>query len=781
MKNKYLCIHGHFYQPPRESPWLDEVEEEPSAYPYHDWNERVFHECYGPNTASAVLGAGGAAAELVDNYRWISFNFGPTLLSWLERHQPRAYRAILEADRASADERGGHGNAMAQAYNHAILPLATRRDKVTQVRWGLSDFKHRFGRDAEGLWLAECACDDETLEVLAAEGVRFTVLSPHQAKRVRRAGGSDGDCPKGLSGSEGSGWRDVNASSLETRHAYRWRSKERPGRHVDIFFYDPQLAQSVAFDGLLHDGAKFAKRLFEPFSTGDAAQLVQVATDGESYGHHHKFGNMALSFALKRLREDTPVRLTNYAEFLSLFPPPMEAEIHQPSSWSCAHGVRRWTDDCGCSTGGQSGWHQRWRKPLREALDWLAGEADRLYETKARELFRDPWAARDGYIHRLLGERVAATHRFLSAHEARHLKPEEAELALRLGELQRQRLLMYTSCGWFFSEVSGVEGVQILKYAARVVELAAGLGEDLSAGFEARLAKAPSNDPAYDDAAAAYRKLVLPLRVDLARAAAHFAVLDHFEGAPTAAPHYAYEVKRHAVRRVEGRGKRLSFSYLQLRHFPTFDHRPFAVVVRHRGRIDVDCWVLPATPAEALRFERGLSEAFPALEDPDFRALAERDTGALYFSLDALFTDERRKLVASLIPGGTPEQQQLAQRWRRTGRRLLAEPEGLSEALRELGSAAEAGLSADRLPDASAVRRRIHEAFWSYADSGEPGAAELEGLLRSARSAGLSLDVWELQSAAAKRRGPDDDASRAVESLWKALNLAPALTGAATW
>ncbi|MBI4349119.1 MAG: DUF3536 domain-containing protein, partial [Elusimicrobia bacterium] len=603
--------------------------------------------------------------------------------------------------------------------------------------------------------------DDETLEVLAEEGVRFTVLSPHQAARVRPAGGGERD------------WKGVTADTLDTRRPYRWRSKARPGRSVDLFFYDHRLAQAVAFDGLLHDGARFAKRLCEPFSAGDAAQLVHVATDGESYGHHHRFGNMALSFALRRVGEDTSIRLTNYGEHLERFAPPQEAELHSPSSWSCAHGVRRWADDCGCSTGGREGWRQTWRKPLREALDWLAGEADRLFETRSAGLLRDAWAARDAYIHRLLGGDAPATHRFLAEHQARRLGPAEAETALRLLELQRQRLLMYTSCGWFFSEVSGTESVQVLKYAARAIELAERLGASLSAGFEERLVRCPSNDPAYGDAGAVFRRLVAPLRVDLTRAAAHFAVLDHFEGGPTPAPHYAYEVKRHAVRRYEARGSRLSFAYLQLRHFRTLDHRAYAAVVRHRLGLDVDCWTLEADPRAALGFEKTLREAFATLDAHEFRAAVERFPGVAYAGLDAVFADERRKLIAVLAPGGTPEQQAFVRRWRRRARALMSDPEGLRDALRELAAASAADLGADGLPDVSIVRRRIAEAFWSYAETGTPEPAELEGLLGSAKAAGLTLDLWELQAAADRRRRTEPPSSRAAESLRLALNLSP--------
>ncbi|MBI4424956.1 MAG: DUF3536 domain-containing protein [Elusimicrobia bacterium] len=768
MKNKYLCIHGHFYQPPRENPWLEEVEEEASAFPSHDWNARVFHECYGPNSASPVLDARGRVAELVDNYRHISFNFGPTLLSWLERHQPHAYAAILAADRASAESRGGHGNALAQAYNHLIMPLATRRDKTTQVRWGLADFRHRFGRAAEGMWLPETAVDDETLEVLAAEGVAFTILAPSQALRVRPLG------------AEGGAWTDVDADSLDCSRPYRWRSKEQPGKHVDLFFYNRWLAQSVAFEGLLHDGGRFARRLIEPFALNDAAQLVHIATDGESYGHHHRWGNMALSFAVSRFPVDTPVTLTNYGEFLSLFPPPQEVELRQRTAWSCSHGVGRWSDDCGCRTGGRPEWHQRWRKPLRAALDWLAQRIDARFEERGRGLFKDPWAARDAYVERLLAPGALSTHRFLAEQASRHLTPDEAREALSLCEMERHRQLMYTSCGWFFSEVSGTESTQVLKYAARAIDLAQREGGDpaLGAGFLERLAECPSNEPQYGNAASVYARLVEPLRVDLARAAAHFAILDHFEGGATTEPHYAFEVKRHPVRRLTRREARLertlSLAHLELRHFLSLDHQGYSVAVLHRGRVDVECWARPGSPEESRALHETLAAAFEELPEHEFRSRLEAALGAASAGLDAVFSDERRKLLLSLAPGGDATAQQHAQAWQAEVRRLRRDPGHLGEALRRLESAAAGGVAPDRLPDARLAARRVAEAFWSLSPAGDE-LQELEGLVRSAQAAGLHLDLWELQAAFWRwlKTAGETAEKRRTEGLMRLLNLAP--------
>ena len=455
---RFVAIHGHFYQPPRESPWLERIEVQDSAAPYHDWNARVTAECYGPNTAARTVDAQNRILDVVDNFAALGFDVGPTLMAWLEQERPDVYRAILEADRASRAARG-HGNAIAQAYGHAILPLCSRRDKVTQVRWGLADFRHRFGREADGMWLPETAADRETLEVLSEEGVRFTLLAPAQAAGVREPGGD---------------WRP-GAIALDSRRAYRWEGS--PDRPLALFFYDGPISHGVAFDGLLRSGDAMATRLLAGFDDGAAhPQLVQIATDGETYGHHHRFGEMALAAACARIQAGGTATLTNHAAFLAAHPPTMEARVVDGSSWSCAHGVERWRHDCGCRAGHHHGWTQRWRAPLREALDWLRDTVDPLYEARAAPLVKDPWAARDAYVEVLLDRTPASVEAFLDRHALRPLDAEGRVQVLRCLELQRHRLLMYTSCGWFFDEISGIETIQVLRYAARVVQLAQAIG-----------------------------------------------------------------------------------------------------------------------------------------------------------------------------------------------------------------------------------------------------------------------------------------------------------------
>lgn len=481
--SRFACIHGHFYQPPRENPWTGKVERQDSAAPYHDWNVRITAECYAPNAAARVLDAAGNEIARVNNYARISYDFGPTLLSWLETEAPQVYAAVLEADRA------GHG-AMAQAYNHIILPLANARDRATQVIWGRKDFVHRFGREPEGMWLPETAVNICTLEDLAAAGILFTILAPNQAKRVRRFGSRQ--------------WQDVSGGHVDTRRAYEVRLPSE--RRVTVFFYDAALAQAVAFEGLLDDGRRLAQRLIGQFDgRRKEAQLASVATDGESYGHHHRYGEMALASALRVLEAQPDVTATNYRAFLASHPPANEVEIVEDSSWSCVHGVERWRADCGCNSGGNPGWRQTWRAPLRSSLDWLRDQLVPAYQRAVQKFLWNSWAARNDYIEIVLDRSPAVAAAFLSRHQRYPLNTREQREVWNLLELQRQALLMYTSCGWFFDDISGIEASQVLAYAARAVELAREtLGLDLEPEFMRRLEAAPSNVTAFGNGRAVY-------------------------------------------------------------------------------------------------------------------------------------------------------------------------------------------------------------------------------------------------------------------------------------
>jgi alpha-amylase/alpha-mannosidase (GH57 family) len=473
--SNYVCIHGHFYQPPRENPFTGEVPEQPTAAPWHDWNARITEESYAANARARILGSEGEVLNEIDNYQRISFDFGPTLLSWLEKGDPDTYRAVIDADAASARHFGGHGSAMAQAYNHTILPLSNPRDKVTQVRWGIADFEHRFGRAPEGMWLPETAVDNDSLDVLAREGIRFTVLSPYQAAKVETADGS---------------WAEVRDGTVDTRNPFQVELEH--GRTITVFFYDGPLSREIAFERLLEDGNALAARLLGSIGDpGDDPRLAHVATDGETYGHHHRHGEMALAVALEAIEASSQATLTNYAEYMTAHPPTRKARVAKDTSWSCAHGLERWRSDCGCKTGREPTGHQLWREPLRSALDWLRDELIEPFETRGGDLLLDPWQARDDYIAIVLGE---PPDRFLSDHARPGLDDAGRQRALGLLEIQEHAMLMYTSCGWFFDDISGLEAVFVLRHAGRVCELAREhMGVDLEPEFLARLEKAPSN------------------------------------------------------------------------------------------------------------------------------------------------------------------------------------------------------------------------------------------------------------------------------------------------
>lgn len=492
-----LIIHGHFYQPPRENPWTGKIDRQPSAYPWHDWNERIHDECYGPNAFAHIIGPHNTIEYTLNNYANINFNFGPTLLSWLEEHHPKTYQRILEADKDSTARLGGHGNAIAQAYSHAILPLCNERDRLTQVLWGLADFRLRFGREPESLWLPETACNDETLELLIEQKLRYVILAPNQAERVLRGEGES---------------YSVADGSIDPRRAYQYWHNDHSGRSIAIFFYDGPVSQAIAFERVLSSSRALVE-MFKRAAQGGA--LVNVATDGETYGHHFKFGDLALAHAFAVEAREQDLRVTNYGAFLAANPPEFAVEIKrgpegEGTSWSCAHGVGRWIRDCGCHTGGAAGWHQQWRGTLRRALDFLRDQAALQFETVGSELLLDPWTARNAYIDLIL-DRGRSREEFLAKHSAEVHSHADQMRALTLLEIQRNALLMYTSCGWFFSELSGIETLQILKYAARVIELMDELGlPSPRARFLELLAEAQSNIPQFGTGAELYLRFAEP-------------------------------------------------------------------------------------------------------------------------------------------------------------------------------------------------------------------------------------------------------------------------------
>ncbi len=638
--NKFICIHGHFYQPPRENAWLETVEQQQTAAPFHDWNQRINFECYAPNASARILNEQRVIFKIRNNYNRISFNFGPTLLSWLQENDADTYKMLARADVRSQEKFGGHGNALAQAHSHLIMPLANLRDKITQVFWGLKDFEHRFGRPAEGMWLAETAVDTQTLEVLASHGVKFTILSPRQAKAVRKTR------PNGQPGEVGTeNWQTVNAETIDFRRPYLVNLPS--GAKISLYFYQGEIANEVAFKGLLNSGKGFANRLTSFFSGNDEPQLVNIATDGESYGHHHRFGEMALAHALNFIEEEKKANLTNYGQFLELFPPTWEVQIHENSSWSCVHGVERWRNDCGCNAG-KAGWHQRWRKPLRETLDWLRDALVPVFEQYGQRFLKDPWAARNEYIHLLLERTAENERKFLEKHARRPLAANEIITVWRLMEMQRHAIYMFTSCGWFFDEISGIETNQILQYALRAMGYAVDIsGKDFQPEFLKRLAEAPSN--VYKNGAESFQKNVLPSKVNLERVAMHFAVASLFEEDPESLNFFNYSVSKEFFEKIEAGTPRLAVGRLMTRSQLTHAERSFSFAVLYLGQQHIIGNI--SDKMDLVSFEKmqtRTAKAFRAANIGEVIGIFQEYFGPEKFTLSSLFHDERIKIISKI-------------------------------------------------------------------------------------------------------------------------------------
>jgi len=640
--DRYICIHGHFYQPPRENPWLEAIELQDSAAPYHNWNERITAECYAPNSVARILDGQGRILKLINNYSKISFNFGPTLLSWLETKAPETYAAILAADRDSQKSFSGHGSALAQVYNHVIMPLANSRDRRTQVLWGRSDFEKRFGRAPEGMWLPETAVDLETLELLAQTGLRFTILAPHQAARVRRIGERS--------------WRELKGEPIDSSRAYRISLPS--GKSLALFFYNGPIARAVAFEGLLSHGERFIERLTGAFSKeSPRPELVHIATDGESYGHHHRFGDMALAYVLDQLGNDGSARLTNYGEFLAQHPPADEVEIIEKSSWSCAHGIDRWWSDCGCNSGAHPDWNQAWRTPLRDALDWLREAIAPLWEAKARALFKDPWAARDGYIDVVNDRSTASLESFSARYAAQPWNETDTASALKLMEMQRHAMLMYTSCGWFFDDISGIEAVQVLQFAGRAVQLAEEVFDTpLESQLTSGLAAAKSNVVEQGNGADIYERSVRPAKVDWEKLAAHYAVSALFENYPRDTAIYSYEASREDQQVFTAGRAKLAFGKVRLTSTITRESARLHFGVLHFGDHNISGGVGRFADESSYR------EAIDRAEEPFRRAdltaalrVLEQRFGDSHYSLRSLFRDQQRSVLAKILAANLSE------------------------------------------------------------------------------------------------------------------------------
>jgi alpha-amylase/alpha-mannosidase (GH57 family) len=630
---KYICIHGHFYQPPRENPWLEEIEAQDGAYPYHDWNEKITAECYAPNASSRILNTDGKIIDIVNTYSKISFDFGPTLLSWMERNNPEVYQSIIEADRMSVERFSGHGSAVAHAYNHMILPLANERDKYTQVIWGVRDFEKRFGRFPEGMWLAEAAVDTDTLEVLVEHGIKFIILAPRQAKRIRKLGGQ-GE------------WIDVSGEKVDPTRAYKCVLSS--GKSISIFFYDGPVSQEISFGGLLKNGGDFARRLTSLFyDKREHPQIVHMATDGETFGHHHRHGDMALSYALHYIESKNLARVTNYGEYLEKHPPVYEAEIVENSSWSCIHGVERWRDDCGCHSGMHPKWNQSWRRPLREALDRLRDRLVSIYSDEASKYLKDPWGARNDYIDVLLDRSEKNVDSFISKHATRELSPADKINVLKLLEAQRNAMLMYTSCGWFFDEVSGIETVQIIRYASKAIQYAEeSNGTSLEADFLEQLEKIPSN--VYKNALELYELYVKTAKSDLLRVGAHYSISSLFEGYTEETQIYCYTAKKLGVKvtHAEEGKQRLAIGKAVIVSNITRDEKTISFAVLHLGDHNINAGVKEfCGENEFLIMKDEINDAFEEGDISKALRLMDKHFESNIFSLWHLFRDEQRKVL----------------------------------------------------------------------------------------------------------------------------------------
>jgi alpha-amylase/alpha-mannosidase (GH57 family) len=767
---RFVCIHGHFYQPPRENPWLETVEVQDSAAPYHDWNDRITAECYAPNGASRITNQQNEIIRIMNNYARISYNFGPTLLSWLHDKAPRTYRMILDADKTSAQHYSGHGSAIAQVYNHLIMPLASRRDALTQIRWGIADFELRYGRKPEGMWLAETAVNRSVLDLMAQEGIKFTILAPAQCARVRRLIG-----PEPTEAAEAAPamdlWIETPGAIVDPTHPYLVHLDE--GRTIAVFFYDGPDSRAIAFEGLLNSGEDFANRLlaaFHPPSPDEpnAAQLSHVATDGESYGHHHKHGEMALSSAMHRIESGNKARLTNYAEFLEKFPPAWEAEVVEDTSWSCIHGVERWRSNCGCNSGGKPTWNQEWRTPLREALDYLRDATAPLAEQLAQPLLKDLWVARDAYIQVILDRSPASIIKFFDQYAARPLSEIERIAALELLELERHTQLMYTSCGWFFDEISGIETVQIIAYAGRVLQLAAKLfgqpGIDLEKNFLAILAKGKSNLPEIGDGAEVYHRYVNSMQIGLEQVGAHYAISSIFRAYPEHGELFCFDVHRESMETFNSGRGRVAVGRALVYSRITEENEDICFAVLHLGDQNLSAAVKrynsqdPAEVEAFVHFSTEIGVAIRRANLPEVIRLIDRFFGETAYSLTSLFADEQHRILNTILNQTISEMEESL-------RKIYQDHASLLHFLTETGMAAPPAL-------ASAARFAINASLRRAIEAENFDATDIETLLTRAEADQIPLDTQLLGYTAGQRM------KRAMICLEAAAAGDPSATGA---
>lgn len=656
--NRYICIHGHFYQPPRENPWLEEIETEDTAYPYHDWNERITAECYAPNASSRILGPDKSITDIVNNYSRISFNFGPTLLSWLERHNQEVYGAILDADREGMKRFSGHGCAIAQVYNHLIMPLASTRDRRAQILWGIRDFTTRFNRMPEGMWLSETAVDEETLDIMAGEGIRFTILDPNQAAEIR----PDPQSP----------WTPVSGGRFEIGLPYRCTLPS--GRTIAIFFYDHAIANEIAFGELLTSGELFADRMMQALPPGPPSpRILSVATDGETYGHHHRFADMALAYALHLVQKRDIAGITIFGEFLEKHPPVREVRIREQTSWSCPHGIGRWQEDCGCRTyhaclisnpahcllpegSDKPGrdprtWNQQWRRPLRDAMNWLNDSLTHLYQERATGLFQDPEKAREEYYDLFRDRSDENIRWFFSRHGVNGTGDDGVVTGLRLLEMERHALLMFTSCGWFFDDIGGIESVQVMMYACRAMQLAREIsGTDPEPEFITRLSQARSNLPGLGTGADIYTTYVKTAAIDHARLAFHYAITSLIEPYPREARIHTYTICSQSHRQGEAGILRLVTGHAIFRSDQTRETSDLVYAAIHLGDYNFMGGIGEFSGDEAFTtMEEDLWDAFTRSDVPGMVLSLNRHFPSSSYSLWDLFKDGRKQVLYAIL------------------------------------------------------------------------------------------------------------------------------------
>ena len=634
--NKYVCIHGHFYQPPRENPWLEDIELQDAAYPYHDWNKKITEECYRQNVSSRILGSDKKIIDIVNNYPRISFDFGPTLLSWLKKQAPEVYENIIQSDRKSLEFFSGHGSAIAQSYNHIIMPLANTRDKHTQVIWGIRDFEYHFGRKPEGMWLSETAVDLETLEVLAEHNIKFTILAPHQARRARKIGSKQ--------------WQNIEHSKIDTTMPYLCQLPS--GRNINLFFYNGQVAHDVSYGNLLENGETFARNLTGLLPKNPReAHLAHIATDGETYGHHHRHTDMALAYCLHYIESNNLAKITVYGEYLEKFGHTHEVEIHENTSWSCSHGIERWKSNCGCCSGRYASGKQKWRGPLREAMDWLRDRLALIYEKNMANYICDPWELRNKYISVINDRSIENINNFLKNHIKNELEHKAKIAILKLLEMERNALLMYTSCGWFFDDIGGIETIQIMQYACRAMQLAREIStNDFESGFKKMLEKAPSNTKEFTNGRHCYETIVQPASIDLNRVGAHLAISSIFEEYPTETDIYCYTAKTRTYERIDAGIQTLAIGRASLQSHVTLEEVFIDFAVLYFGDHNLIAAVNNKMPdGKFTTMQKNLKDAFAKGDTTEVMRLMNISFGKNSYSLWHLFKDEQRRILYELL------------------------------------------------------------------------------------------------------------------------------------